>query len=108
MALLVVFAFNTLLFAAALLISCVRYILWPKVWCIMIHDPHHSLFLGAVPIGFATIINMFFYVCVPAWGRSASYFGWGLWMLDAFAAVGTALLIPFMMLVHRRKGSDLG
>lgn len=96
----VVFALNTFLFAAALIISSVRYIMWPKVWSIMIRDPHHSLFLGAVPIGFATIINMFFYVCVPAWGRWALHFGWGLWILDALAAVGTALLIPFMIMSH--------
>jgi hypothetical protein len=63
------FALNTLLFSLALVISILRYTLWPEIWSVMIDDPNNSLFLGTVPMGFATLIEMWVHVCVPAWGQ---------------------------------------
>ena len=37
----------------------------------MAQHPVVSLFLGAFPIGLATIIEMVVRVCVPAWGHRA-------------------------------------
>lgn len=62
---LVFFVLNVVLFFAALTVSILRYTIWPEIWGVMIADPVNSLFLGTVPMGFATIVE----VCVGVWGR---------------------------------------
>ena len=57
-----------LLFTAFLLMSILRYTLYPEIWLAMVKHPAQSLFLGTFPMGLATIINMIVFVCVPAWG----------------------------------------
>lgn len=64
----VFFALNVLLFTVFLLLSIVRYALYPEIWFAMIRHPSQSLFLGTLPMGLATIVNMIVFVCVPAWG----------------------------------------
>lgn len=69
----VIFALNVLLFILFLVISLLRYILYPQIWSVMIRHPAQSLFLGTFPMGLATIVNMIVFVCVPAWGTWAVY-----------------------------------
>lgn len=64
----VIFALNVYLFTLFMLISILRYTLYPAIWNAMIRHPAQSLFLGTVPMGLSTIVNMVCFVCVPAWG----------------------------------------
>ena len=64
----IIFALNVALFIFFLLVSLLRYMLYPEIWVVMIQHPTQSLFLGTFPMGLATIINMVVFVCVPAWG----------------------------------------
>lgn len=96
----VIFSLNVLLFALFLLLSTLRYFLYPEIFPVMTLHPAQSLFLGTLPMGLATIINMFCFVCVPAWGSWASYFAWGLWIVDSIISVATCLAIPFIMYVN--------
>lgn len=98
-----IFVLNVLLFTAGSLITLLRYVLYPEIFHVMIVHPVQSLFLGTFPMGMATIINMFCNVCVPAWGEWARYFAWGMWMVDAFLSVLTALSLPFIMWVTHTK-----
>lgn len=50
----VVFALNVALFLTFLLLSILRYGLYPEIWMAMIEHPGQSLFLGCVPMGFAS------------------------------------------------------
>ena len=93
----VFFVLNVGLFLAILLISVLRYTLYPATWTLMLRHPVQSLFLGTIPMGFATIINMFVAVCVPAWGGSSSYIAWAMWWLDAVMSVTCCLWLPFQM-----------
>lgn len=93
----VIFAFNVLLFAVFLSLSILRYVVYPEIFPVMVTHPTQSLFLGTFPMGLATIINMFCFVCVPAWGEHASYFAWALWITDAVISVMTCLALPFIM-----------
>ena len=77
----IIFAFNVFLFCLFLLISILRYSIHPEIWFAMIRHPTQSLFLGTFPMGLATIINMFVFVCVPAWGG---------WAIDLVSAVSSA------------------
>ncbi|KAL1964832.1 hypothetical protein VTN77DRAFT_6334 [Rasamsonia byssochlamydoides] len=96
----VIFALNVLLFAAACLVTLLRYILYPSIFMSMIRHPVQSMFIGTFPMGFATIINMFCFVCVPAWGDWARNFVWGMWIVDAVVSVITALSLPALLMIH--------
>jgi tellurite resistance protein TehA-like permease len=91
------FALNVLLFSTILLISVLRYTLFPATWTLMIRHPVQSLFLGTVPMGFATLVNMFVAVCVPAWGGANVYVAWGMWWVDAAASMACCLGVGFQM-----------
>ncbi|KAL0256761.1 Plasma membrane sulfite pump involved in sulfite metabolism [Diplodia seriata] len=102
------FALNTILFTLAFLTSIVRYTLYPEIWGVMIRDPINSLFLGTIPMGFATLIEMWVLVCVPAWGPWAATFAWVLWMIDTVvaAAVTLSLSVLVMMQTHELKSLE--
>ncbi|RDK42559.1 hypothetical protein M752DRAFT_251748 [Aspergillus phoenicis ATCC 13157] len=100
----VCFAFNVLLFAIGCTITFLRYTLYPEIFFAMIKHPVQSMFIGTFPMGFATIINMFCFVCVPAWGDWTRNFAWGLWIFDAIFSVITALSLPFLLMAH---GSEM-
>ena len=93
----VVFALNVLLFALGCIMSLLRYTLYPEIFTVMIAHPVQSMFIGTFPMGLATIINMFCFVCVPVWGEWTRYFAWGMWIFDAVVSVTTAPSLPFML-----------
>ncbi|KAI9716398.1 MAG: hypothetical protein M1828_000340 [Chrysothrix sp. TS-e1954] len=92
------YALNVVLFALAFSISLLRYTLYPEIWGVMIRDPTNSLFLSTVPMGFATLIEMWVYVCVPAWGSWAITFAWVAWMVDAVVAASTTVFLCFVLI----------
>ncbi|KAE8375530.1 voltage-dependent anion channel [Aspergillus bertholletiae] len=96
----VIFALNVLLFTIGCVISILRYSLYPEIFKAMITHPVQAMFLGTFPMGFATIVNMFCYVCVPAWGEWTRNFAWGMWIFDAIISVITALYLPFLLMAH--------
>lgn len=91
------FVLNLALFSLALTISIVRYTIWPEIWTVMIHDSTNSLFLGTIPMGFATLIESFVLVCVPIWGEWAAYFAWGCWILDSIVAVSVTVTLGILL-----------
>ncbi|KAK3056425.1 Plasma membrane sulfite pump involved in sulfite metabolism [Extremus antarcticus] len=101
----VFFVLNVALFATAFIISVLRYTIWPEIFIVMIHDPNNSLFLGTIPMGFATIINMWIAVCVPAWGTWAAYTAWGMWMLDSVVAVSVTVSLGVLLMSESHQRS---
>lgn len=93
----VFFLLNTVLFFSAFTISVLRYTLYPEIWGVMIRDPTNSLFLGTIPMGFATLVNMWIRVCVPAWGSWAATVAWVGWMVDAIVSAGVTLSMPVLL-----------
>ncbi len=93
------FGLNTILLFSAFTISVLRYTLYPEIWGVMIRDPTNSLFLGTVPMGFATLVNMWIYVCVPAWGSWAAMVAWVGWMIDAILSAGVTLSMSVLLYV---------
>ena len=90
---LIFFVLNVILFSLAFTISSIRYTFYPGIWTVMWNDPTNSLFLGTIPMGFATLIEMWVFVCVPAWGDWSRTVAWAFWMLDAVVAVGVTLSV---------------
>jgi C4-dicarboxylate transporter/malic acid transport protein len=96
----VIFCLNVLLFIIFSTITILRYILYPKAFYLMVTHPAQSLFVGTLPMGFSTIVNMFCYICVPAWGEWAVYFAWALWIVDVIMSVMTCFGIPFIVMTR--------
>lgn len=56
-----------------------------------------SMFLGAIPMGLATIINGFLAFGTARWGEQAVSIAHTLWWIDAAMAMACAWLVPFLM-----------
>ena len=93
------FGLNTILFFSAITISVLRYALYPELWGVTVRDPTNSLFLGTMPMGFATLVNMWVFVCVPAWGEWATTVAWVLWMVDAIVSAAVMLSMSILLYV---------
>lgn len=93
----VIFCLNVLLFVVFFGISCLRYILYPIVFPRMLRHPTQSLFLGTLPMGFATIVNMVVFACIPAFGGKWVTVAWVLWWVDSVVAAVIAVGVPFVM-----------
>jgi tellurite resistance protein TehA-like permease len=87
---LMLFVLFTILYAARWIFffDVARQIFWHSVL---------SMFLGAIPMGLATIINGLLVFGVPFFGKSAVSVGHALWWADAAMSVGSGLLVPFLM-----------
>jgi hypothetical protein len=102
----VFFILNSVLFALALATSMLRYSLYPEIWTVMIQDPINSLFLATMPMGLATLIEMWVFVCVPLWGPWARTFAWALWMVDSVIAVAVTVFLSFLLSVPIHSDRD--
>ncbi|KAB5533498.1 voltage-dependent anion channel [Coniochaeta sp. 2T2.1] len=70
----------------------------------MIHHPVVPLFLGAFPMGLATIVEMIVLVCVPAWGSWAMTLAWALWWIDSIISIAICYYLPFVIMhLHDAK-----
>lgn len=98
----VVFCLNVLQFVAFAAITLTRYLVYPEIWGVMIKHPSQSLFLGCIPMGFATIVNMMVFECAR-WGRGAIYLTWAFWWADVLVSCACSLIIPFVIVHHHRN-----
>lgn len=101
----VFFGLNTVLFTLAMLISVLRYTLYPEIWTVMIQDPTNSLFLGTIPMGFATLVESWILLCCPYWGPWAATFAWVCWMIDAIVAAAITVSLPFLLMSQSHQHS---
>lgn len=92
------FVLNLILFTMATTISILRYTLYPEIWSVMIHDPNNSLFLATAPMGFATLVESFIFLCCPYWGPWATTLAWILWMLDSVASFAVTVSLSFILI----------
>ncbi|KAF2279962.1 C4-dicarboxylate transporter/malic acid transport protein [Westerdykella ornata] len=97
------FVLNVFFFAVISVTTILRYSLYPQTWLLMVRHPVQSLFLGAIPMGFATIINMFVNVCVPAWGGRTIQVAWALWWIDAAVSILCNVWLPFQMIITHKN-----
>lgn len=59
------------LFALFSAMQLAQIVCFPKEALQILHDPTQSLFIGAIPMGFATIVNGIVFFCVPRYGSAA-------------------------------------
>jgi C4-dicarboxylate transporter/malic acid transport protein len=86
---------NVFFFALFAALFAGRALFYPRSFAKLFDHPVQSLFIGAIPMGFATIINglLDFWPATPQTLAIAQ----GLWWVDVLLALISALLIPFFM-----------
>lgn len=89
---------NAVLFACAFFVSALRYTLYPEIWTVMIADSTNSLFLGTIPMGFATLISAWCTLCIPYWGPWAVTFAWVCWMVDSVVSVAVTISLTVLLI----------
>ncbi|QUY36603.1 TDT family transporter [Acinetobacter junii] len=89
--------FNILLFITFSILYGLRWLLFPIEAKQILNHPNMSLFLGAIPMGLATIANGFLSFGVHLYGDIAIQIATYLWYLDVFLAVLIAWVVPFCM-----------
>ena len=60
-----------------------------------------SMFVGAIPMGLATIINGFLAFGIQRWGETAVTIAQTLWWIDTTLSVACGVLIPFLMFTRQ-------
>lgn len=99
----VFFVLNAILFSCAFLASALRYTLYPEIWSVMIADPTNSLFLGTIPMGFATLVQSWIWLCCPYWGYWSVKLAWVMWMIDAVVAAAVTVSLPFLLMSRAQR-----
>jgi C4-dicarboxylate transporter/malic acid transport protein len=92
---------NILLFAACTILYAARWICFPAGAAKIFSHPVMPMFLGAIPMGLATIINGFLAFGISRYGAAALQIAQLLWWVDAALAAGIGLLVPYMMFTRQ-------
>jgi C4-dicarboxylate transporter/malic acid transport protein len=69
---------------------------WPAFLRLLGH-PVQSMFLGAIPMGLATIVNGFVTFGGPLFGQGAVAIATSLWWVDAALALISGWVVPYLM-----------
>lgn len=88
---------NIILFSVFSILYISRWIFYTQEAKQIFKHPVMSLFLGAVPMGLATILNGFLKFGIPLMGDVAVNIAQVLWYADVFLAVAIAWIVPFCM-----------
>ncbi|KAH7923732.1 hypothetical protein BV22DRAFT_1014841 [Leucogyrophana mollusca] len=101
---LIMFFLNLLLFVVISSATIARYAMFPEVWSVMLQHPAQSLFIGAFPMGAATLINIAL-VANQEWGFGGTrflYTLWGFWMIKqkhTLSKMAAVWLLPVVTLI---------
>ncbi|RKG37128.1 TDT family transporter [Acinetobacter rongchengensis] len=89
--------FTSLLFVTFATLYILRWLIYPQEAKQIFSHPSMALFLGAIPMGLATVLNGFLKYGVVIYGDTAVYIAQVLWYADVILAVGIGILVPFCM-----------
>lgn len=96
---------NMLLFVLFSALYVLRWLYYPVEAKQIFKHPMMCLFLGAIPMALATILNGFLKYGQPIYGESALVWAELLWYVDVVLAVAIAWLVPFVM--YQRQQHEL-
>lgn len=91
---------NILLFTLFSIMQLAQIVCFPREALLMLHDPTQSLFIGSIPMGFATIVNGIVFFCVPRYGSAAVDVAWVTFWIDTGLSLISGWLVrslcPFL------------
>jgi len=93
---------NIILFCFFVVITILRYTMFPSCFKLMLSHPIQSLFIGTIPMGLSTIVNATVLIAVPYFGQWASSLSTILWWIDVILSLSSCIFIPFLMIVHHK------
>lgn len=93
----ILWQFNTLLFTVFIILYVLRWLIYPQEAKQIFSHPAMALFLGAIPMGLATVLNGFLKYGIPIYGDVAFQIAQLLWYVDVVLAVSIGVLVPFCM-----------
>ena len=97
----VLWLFGVALFALFALLFLTRVLLHrDTLWPMLLH-PVQSMFLGAIPMGLAVLVSGLVQFGPARWGDGVYALAHALWWLDAAMALGSALLVPYLMFTRQ-------
>ncbi len=91
---------NILLFALCTLLYAARWLCHPRQAALIFTHPVMPMFLGAIPMGLATIVNGL----VVFAGRTS--LALALWQVDAVLAATIGLAVPYLMFTRQQHSMD--
>ncbi|ELW84481.1 MULTISPECIES: TDT family transporter [Acinetobacter] len=94
--------FNILVFITFMTLYVLRWLIYPQEAKQIFSHPAMVLFLGAIPMGLATILNGFLKYGIAIYGDAAIQIAQLLWFVDVILAVGIGILVPFCMF-HKQE-----
>ncbi|KAI0537955.1 sulfite efflux pump SSU1 [Xylaria digitata] len=98
---------NVVLFSLILMMTALRYLLYPRLFIMMVSDPGQAMYLGTFPMGFATIISMTVNIMVPRFGAPWAEAAWIFWWIDVAVSMATALFVPWLLQVRHHGITDI-
>ncbi|KAE8352608.1 voltage-dependent anion channel [Aspergillus coremiiformis] len=102
------FAFNIFLFCFLLVLSVLRFILYPFLLRIVLLHNAQVFSLPLIPMSFATLINLTVWICTPVWGPWVTILAWVLWWIDAtLSFVMCSILIFGILWTHDMRSANM-
>jgi C4-dicarboxylate transporter/malic acid transport protein len=89
--------FDIVLFALFTVLYAARWVFFFDGARGIFEHPVASMFLGAIPMGLATIINGLLIFGLALWGKPAICIAHALWWADVTMSLACGLLVPFFM-----------
>ncbi|KIJ39924.1 hypothetical protein M422DRAFT_60665 [Sphaerobolus stellatus SS14] len=100
------FFLNFVLFCVFLALSLYCLVIYPKAWLILLQHPVYSLYLGCVPMGMATLINVALVSAHQYWGFGGMgfvYTLWAFWWLDGIISFLCTYGLIFLMATRHKQ-----
>lgn len=97
---------NIALFALLSVMFVARWVFFPDAFRRMLTHSVQSMFLGAIPMGLATIVNGYIAFGLPTMGARALQIAYPLWWVDAGLAVLSGFLVPYLMFTDQEHTID--
>ncbi|KIJ39926.1 hypothetical protein M422DRAFT_32525 [Sphaerobolus stellatus SS14] len=97
------FFLNLVLFCIFLTLTICRYVMFPRLWGLMLRHPVQSLYIGCFPMGAVTLINSGLTLGYQYWnwgGTTFLYTLWGLWWLDTFVSFLCCFGLVYVMITQ--------
>jgi C4-dicarboxylate transporter/malic acid transport protein len=102
----VLWLLNIGLFILCTVLYAARWIFFTRDAMPIWEHPVMPMFLGAIPMGLATIINGFLAFGIPLIGQAAVQIALILWWADAALALCVGLAVPFLMFTRQQHSIE--
>lgn len=96
---LVLYIANVVIFSIFFIITCLRYIMFPSIFQLMMKHSAQSLFIGTLPMGLTTITNFTILAIAGKydWGMNLAFV---LWCVEFVFTMFSCIAVPFYIIVH--------